>query len=197
LNAGGARSLDAPGSARRKCGMNPKLAVLAFSLSLAAPLAAQTGQALPLANGGFEEELKGWSANADGGMSIASAAAARTGKLGLRVTDGKDSAGSSLGSNRLPAVVGKTYEVRFQGRVVAGAGIGVYLRFFDAKGAVLNTQEKKNQNLVALGRTHTDWQAHSVKGTAPEGATQVEVWIHSYNKNTVTADFDDVALFEL
>ncbi len=178
--------------------MHPKLAVLAFSLSaLAAPLAAQTGKALPLANGGFEEELKGWSANSDGGMSVASAAAARSGKLGLRVTDAKDSAGSSLGSTRLPAVAGKTYEVRFQGRVVEGAGIGVYLRFIDAKGASLNSQQKKNEHIVALGRNHTAWQAHSVKGTAPEGTAKVEVWIHSYNKNTVTADFDDVALFEL
>jgi hypothetical protein len=157
----------------------------------------RAGAPLPLANGGFEAQLTDWNVAADHGMSAASAEAARTGKAGLRVTDASDTLGSSLASKRFPATPGKTYEARFSGRVVSGAGIAVYVRFFDAKGAGLNSQEKKNQNLKALGARDREWADHTVKGTAPDGATQVEVWIHSYSKNKVTADFDDVGLVEL
>ncbi len=158
---------------------------------------ARAEKPLALANGDFEAQLTEWNAATDHGMSVVSAEAARSGKAGLRVTDASETLGSSLASKRFPATAGKTYEARFAGRVVSGAGIAVYVRFYDAKGAGLNTQEKKNQNLKALGARDRDWADHSVKGTAPEGATQVEVWIHSYSKNKVTADFDNVVFVEL
>jgi hypothetical protein len=152
---------------------------------------------LALVNGGFEDGLTGWTATVDNGMSAVAADAAHAGKSGLRVTDGSKELGSSLGSTRLPAVAGKTYEVRCQARVINGGGIGVYLRFIDAKGNVLNTAEKKNQHVISLAKKDSTWQAHAVSGVAPADAVQVEVWIHSYLKNTVTAEFDEIALVEL
>lgn len=177
-----------------------KLARLLLTSTLTTLALAATARAekpLPIANGDFEQSLTGWVNTSDGGMSVASAAAAHTGKLGLRVTDSSDTLGSSLSTKRLPAVAGKSYEVRFAARVVSGAGIGVYLRFIDAKGKVLNSQAQKNENIVALNRNDTEWKSRSVKGTAPAETATVEVWIHSYTKNTVTADFDDVVLVEL
>jgi len=171
------------------------LVALFTGLGLAA--AARAEKVLPLPNGDFEAQLAEWNAANDNGMSAATAAAARAGKAGLRVTDASDALGSSLASKRFPAAPGKIFEARFSGRVVSGAGIAVYLRFFDAKGNALNTQEKKNQNLKALGAGDREWTDHAVKGIAPEGATQVEVWIHSYSKNKVTADFDNIVLVEL
>ena len=175
--------------------MKTRALLLVSTLALVATARAE--KPLPLANGDFEQALTGWLNPADGAMSVASAAAAHGGKLGLRVTDASDTLGSSLATKRLPAVAGTAYEVRFAGRVVSGAGIGVYLRFFDAKGQALNTQEKKNENILALNRGDTAWQTRALKATAPAGTATVEVWIHSYSKAQVTADFDDVSLIEL
>lgn len=78
-----------------------------------------------------------------------------------------------------------------------GDGIAVYLRFYNEKGEFLNTPALKNQINVAIRRDAADWKAFAKKGVAPAGATQVEVWVHSFTANVVTADFDDFVLVEL
>lgn len=171
----------------------PLLAAALFSTSLA--VAAE--KSIPLPNPGFEEKTASWINTSDQGMSVAVPEAARSGQLGLRVTDSSDTLGSSLASKRFPVTPGKAYEVRFQGRMVKGQGIAVYLRFNDAAGKALNSQELKNQVNVVLQRGDTQWKPFSAKGTAPATATQVDIWIHSFNKSTVTADFDDFELVEL
>jgi hypothetical protein len=147
-------------------------------------------------NSGFEQKGESWKADQDNGMSTFIAEAAHTGKLGLRVSDASATLGSSLTSPRFPASAGKTYEVRFYGRNVKGAGIAVYLKFYDAAGKLLNTPELKNQVNVPVRRTDTDWKQFSLAGAAPATATQVEIWIHSFTKNEVTADFDDFVLVQ-
>lgn len=177
--------------------MKPRSLLIASLLSLGLAATARAEKAVPLANGGFEQKLIGWSHSGDNAMSVPVAEAARTGKLGLRVTDASDTLGSSVATKRLPAVAGKTYEVRFAGRVVSGSGIGVYVRFFDAKGKPLNSQAKKNEIIATLNKNDTEWKDRSAKGVAPADTALVEVWIHSFSKNLVTADFDDVTLIEL
>jgi hypothetical protein len=152
---------------------------------------------LVLVNGDFEQQLTGWSATGDNGMSAVVAEAAHTGKLGLRVTDASDTLGSSLAAAKFPATAGKTYEVRFASRLIKGNAIGVYVRFYDAKGDFLNTPEKKNQNILRMTVRDTEWKDRSLKAVAPEGSVQVEVWIHSFTKGQVTADFDGFSLVEL
>jgi hypothetical protein len=152
---------------------------------------------LALVNGDFEQQLTGWSATGDNGMSAAVAVAAHSGKLGLRVTDASDTLGSSVATAKFPAVAGKTYAVRFASRVITGNAIGVYLRFYDAKGGYLNTPEKKNQNILRMTTKDTAWKDQVLKGVAPEGSVQVEVWVHSFTKGQVTADFDGFSLVEL
>ncbi|MCX6956712.1 MAG: carbohydrate binding domain-containing protein [Verrucomicrobia bacterium] len=152
---------------------------------------------LALANGDFEQQLTGWKAEGDNGMSAAVPEAAHTGKLGLRVTDTSDTLGSSLAAAKFPAVPGKTYEVRFASRIIKGNFVGVYLRFYDAKGGYLNTPEKQNQNILRMTTKDTEWKDRVLKGVAPEGAVQVEVWVHSFTKGQVTADFDGFSLVEL
>ena len=90
--------------------------------------AARAEKPLALVNGDFEQQLTGWSATGDNGMSAAVAVAAHSGKLGLRVTDASDTLGSSVATAKFPAVAGKTYAVRFASRVITGNAIGVYLR---------------------------------------------------------------------
>lgn len=163
---------------------------------LATTAAFAAEKTLPVPNPGFEEKLAGWNAANDNAMSAAIPEAARSGKLGLRVTDASDTLGSSLAAKRFPATPGRTYEVRFQGRIVKGEGIAVYLRFYDAKGAFLNRPELKNQINVPVRRGDTEWKAFTKQGVAPAGAVEVEVWVHSFTKNVVTADFDDFVLLE-
>lgn len=158
---------------------------------------ARAEKPLALANGDFEQQLTGWTASNDNGMSAVVAAAAHTGKLGLRVTDTSDTLGSSLAAAKFPATPGKTYEVRFASRVIKGNAVGVYVRFYNAKGEYLNTPEKKNQNIFRMTVKDTEWKERALKGVAPEGAVQVEVWIHSFTKGQVTADFDGFSFFEL
>ena len=159
--------------------------------------AARAEKPLALVNGDFEQQLTGWSATGDNGMSAAVAVAAHSGKLGLRVTDASDTLGSSVATAKFPAVAGKTYAVRFASRVITGNAIGVYLRFYDAKGGYLNTPEKKNQNILRMTTKDTAWKDQVLKGVAPEGSVQVEVWVHSFTKGQVTADFDGFTLFDL
>lgn len=178
--------------------MNLKQILLAGCLTGVVTLSpARAEKPLALANGDFEQQLTGWIATNDNGMSAAVAEAAHTGKLGLRVTDTSDTLGSSLAAAKFPATPGKTYEVRFASRVIKGNYVGVYLRFYDAKGGYLNTPEKKNQNILRMTTKDTEWKDRTLKGVAPEGAVQVEVWVHSFTKGQVTADFDGFSLVEL
>ncbi len=115
--------------------MNLKLILIAGCLTGVVALSmARAEKPLALANGDFEQQLTGWTATNDNGMSAVVAEAAHTGKLGLRVTDASDTLGSSLAAAKFPATPGKTYEVRFASRVIKGNSVGVYLRFYDAKG---------------------------------------------------------------
>jgi hypothetical protein len=168
-------------------------ALVVFSLAATA----RAEKPIAIANGGFEEQLTGWDVTRDNGMSVATAEAARKGKFGLRVTDKSDTLGSSLGTKQIPVTPGKAYEARFSARLVSGQGIAVYIRFFNAKGEVLNTLEKKNQNSVGITRAAKEWTDFSVKGVAPADAAKVDVWVHSFLKNVVTADFDEISFFEL
>lgn len=169
------------------------LAALCLAIS-AVGFAADTVITVP--NSGFEQKGEGWKADLDHGMSTFIPEAAHTGKLGLRVTDTSATLGSSLFSPRFTAIAGKSYEARFYGRNLKGAGIAVYLKFYDAAGKLLNTPELKNQINVPVRRTDTEWKQFSVAGVAPATATQVEIWVHSFTKNEVTADFDDFVLVQ-
>lgn len=184
----------APPVASRSCRM--KITYLAVILAAVVPFASAAESVIPLANAGFEEGLAGWNAAGDNAMSAVVPEAAKSGKLGLRVTDTSDTLGSSVASKRFPAVAGRAYEVRFQARAVKGEGIAVYLRFYNAKGEFLTRPELKNQINVPVRRGDTEWKAFSKEGVAPAGSVHVEVWIHSFTKNVVTADFDDLVLVE-
>jgi len=156
------------------------------------------GQSLELPNPGFEEELANWTvSNQDNGMSSISPEAARNGKAGLRVDDQSSEFGSSIFSSALPAVAGQKYSVRFWARNVAGEGLAVYLIFFDSQNRYLNKQELGNENLLMIPKSTQDWEQFTLTGIAPDGAATVKIWIHSFTKNQVMADIDDLTVLEL
>lgn len=147
-----------------------------------------------LSNGSFEEQAKDWVLTADNDMSKVVADAAKTGKLGLRVTDESDTLGSSAGSQKIASAAGKSYKLTCQARVVSGNGIGLYLQFSDKDGKQLLRQELNNQATEPI--KGADWAEYTVTAKAPENAAFVRAWIHSYTKNKVVADVDDVVLVE-
>ncbi|MBN8215109.1 MAG: hypothetical protein J0L75_00610 [Spirochaetes bacterium] len=145
-----------------------------------------------LSNPGFEKGLEGWNNADDGGMTAVLAEAARGGKAGLRVSDEKENAGSSLMSAPLKVAAGKKIKLTFHARSVkAGDGLGVYLRIFDAAGKQLNGQPK--EELVVPG-AHADWKAYTLLSTAPAGAANFHVWVHSFGKAKSVVDLDDFDL---
>jgi hypothetical protein len=156
------------------------------------------GESLDLPNPGFEEELSSWTVSSqDNGMSQVSPEAARNGAAGLRVDDQNSEFGSSLFSSALPATAGQKYAVRFWARNVSGEGLAVYLIFFDAQNRYLNKQELGNENLLMIPRDSLEWEQFSVEGVAPDGAATVKVWIHSFTKNQVVAEVDDLTVVEV
>ncbi|AHF89498.1 endopolygalacturonase [Opitutaceae bacterium TAV5] len=168
-----------------------------LALLLLAPFAlraATDGDAasLPLPNPGFESGLDGWIVNEGAApMSAAIPEAARTGKLGLRVTDNSDTAGSSVAAPRFPVEPGRAYRLTVHARLISGDGVGVYLRFFDAKGKHLNPWPKASDSAAIQSRT---WRAVTVTAAPPAGAVSLDAWIHTYAGSKVTVDFDDLSI---
>jgi hypothetical protein len=143
-----------------------------------------------IANPGFELDLTDWATRTDRDMSAAVEAAARSGNAGLRVTDEDPEAGSALFSLPTEVTPGTKYELSCWARGVSGSGrVGLYLRF-------LNENEKlvKKEKSVAMSCETKEWKRYAVTDTAPEGAVQAQVWIHSFAKDTPVLDIDDIEL---
>jgi hypothetical protein len=156
--------------------------------------AATTPLSSTLPNPDFEIGLEGWHDAAPHTMCRLSTTAAHTGLQGLNIDDQSPQRGSDFSSTRLAAIPGQTYRTSFWGRVNVGSGVGVYLRFFDANGRVLNDEVRQNEIRLNLPTEDTQWTQYTFTGVAPHNAVAVEIWIHSYNAATVNADFDDFTL---
>lgn len=141
---------------------------------------------MAFANPGFESSWTGWTRDSgDNNMSSLLAAAARTGYNGLRVTDTNATLGSSVTSPAFSVSPGKVYAVRYWTRTLSGAnGIGMYLQFFNASGALL-------QSTSGGVPTSTPWQQARYQTAAPSNSLTAKIWIHSYSTGIQTADFDD------
>lgn len=153
-------------------------------------LAFASAGAEEIPNGGFEQDLTDWDSRGDRNMSQAVKDAARTGQLGVRVTDESDGQGSSLVSLPVEVLPGTPYELSCWGRGVSGAGgVGVYLRFLNEKGRGIG-----KDRAVTVPAEVKEWKPYAVKGVAPEGAVSAVVWIHSYAKDMPVVDLDDFVL---
>ena len=151
---------------------------------------------LPLANAGFEDGEVGWT-DLSPPFATVSAESARSGKLGLRVTDDSKTQGSTVRSAKIPVTAGRHYAVRFWAKMLRRQGVGVYVEFWDEKGRILTTQARGNLNVLGLPARATDWRQFTIAAQAPEGATALTVWIHSFNASITTVDLDDFDVTEL
>lgn len=149
-----------------------------------------------LANPGFESGLRGWENISDSGMSRSTPEAAFRGAAGLRVEDTDTQRGSSLRSAAFPAAPGQSFRVNFSARLVSGAGIAVYLQFLDQVKRVINVTDQGATDFLMLSPSLADFAPQSLSAKAPPGAVAVQLWIHSFNKDVVVADFDEFELIE-
>ncbi|MBC2603415.1 carbohydrate binding domain-containing protein [Puniceicoccus vermicola] len=144
---------------------------------------------LPLKNPDFENNSEGWIIRDK--MSQVDPSAAKSGTLGLLVDDQDNQRGSDVRSEKISIQSGHSYQLDFDAKLIDGAGIAVYLQFYDAIGRRI--QAKDN---IEILRTITakDWESHSLAATAPDNANSVDIWIHSFNGNLVKAAFDNFVL---
>ena len=172
-----------------------KLIPMAVVLLTLPSLHAQQVVADELLNPGMEDGLENWKVTAeDGGKSTVTPEAARSGKLGLHVQDEDPDSGSDCQSNLIPASPGETWTAKCKARIVNGANIGFYVRFFDAKFKLLTTKDLENENIVVVPDKQFDWDDLTVSGEAPEGTAYVGIWIRSFTQSIATGQFDDFSL---
>lgn len=169
------------------------IGILAFALFFPHIVVVASEQLLE--NSGFEDGLNGWTTPAiDGGMSQASPDAANSGKLGLLVADEDEEGGSELLSSRVPASEGQLLRVRFQGKIVSGRGLTVYLVFYDQAGAPLNAAKFGNEIFTLIEPRFPDWNRYQFEGIAPAGTASAGIRVHSIIRERVTAHLDDFSI---
>lgn len=162
------------------------------SILLLTPLVLLADFPVSLAQPGFEAGFEGWELGAnDAGMSVVSAEAARTGNLGLKVTDTSTSIGSWLYSPKFPALPGAAYQLKFWSRIISGSGVGAYLLFYDAN---QNPIPPNSAFVLSIPSSAADWTSFTLDAIAPANAAYIAIQVHSYNANTVVAHFDDFSL---
>ena len=171
------------------------LLLLALLQPATAPAPAEpTDDQSLVANGDFEDGMNDWISK-DNGMSQVRGEAARTGSLGLRVSDEDEQKGSSLASRFAPATPNRTYLFRGYARVMSGKEAAIHIQFFDKDNKPLTKKEFNNDILVKV--KGGDWKLYTLRGTAPENTAFVRVWIHTFNAAQTIADFDDITLHEV
>ncbi|MFH1498741.1 MAG: hypothetical protein ABII82_13050 [Verrucomicrobiota bacterium] len=155
--------------------------------------------ALPLANGGFEDGLAGWTLEGEGaGVLQVVPDAASIGAKGLRIHD--ESTGKwQLLSAPLPARAGAVYAMSYwaRGRGEPGA-INVSIFFHDAAGERLKSEKAERRYWPGVPvKTGPVWFDKAVaKAIAPVGAHTVQVAITPIMRKLRAADIDDIRLIE-
>ncbi|MBL8993366.1 MAG: hypothetical protein JNM63_08505, partial [Spirochaetia bacterium] len=116
--------------------------------------------------------------------------AAHSGRAGVRVNDSSEKAGSSLASARMAVKAGAEMQLSWYSRLLSGSGIAVYTRYYDADGKPVALDAPVNMNIVS-GK---EWKENTAEISVPRGAVEMEIWIHSFSRDRVVADFDDFDL---
>jgi hypothetical protein len=80
--------------------------------------------------------------------------------------------------------------------VESGSGVGVYVRYLDASGKVLNMLEggKWSAGVTTATGKPGEWTPFQMPFSVPEETTRLQIWIHSANAAVVTAYLDELAI---
>lgn len=148
-----------------------------------------------LHNPGFEEGLTSWRTGVkDPDVATAAPHAAQSGALGLEIQSPDDKGSMSLVSDPVQCEAGQAYQVNFWARTLSGSGASVYLRFYDANGKLLSSQEERNHVLRVIPGDQKEWGYFSLAGIAPDRSVNIRVAVHLFGGLKVIAHFDDFEL---
>ncbi|MBD3173889.1 MAG: hypothetical protein GF320_01810, partial [Armatimonadia bacterium] len=158
------------------------------------PLEVSTGDAL-LPNGDFSRSGFFWSIPADGLASI-SGERAFAGDRSLHITDTSEGRGTNIDSGRVPVEAGRSYTLSGHVYHVSGSGVGMYVKYLDESGQVLNVSDERGhmEPVGTLEGPEGQWTPFSFGFTPPEGTAALRVWIHSYNGAVVEAFVDGLRI---
>ena len=146
-----------------------------------------------LRNGGFEYGSWGWHVPQDS-MGVLSAEQAADGKHSLKIVDETKQRGSSITSARMAVTDAGSLEVRGKVFQISGHGVGIYVRFLDENGKLLNQTDGKGgmQAVTSAKGTVGKWATFSKKFAAPKGTAFLQVWIHSANAGVAAVYLDEL-----
>ncbi len=150
-----------------------------------------------LRNGGFEMQTFGWLLRRNG-MGRLSNARAAAGKTSLHIKDASRRGGSDISSAPMAIATAGAFEIRGKVFAVAGdkSGLGVYVKYLDAEGELLNQQSKPGwlKPLGSLGGADRRWRNFAFRFTPPPGTVKLQVWLHTYNAARVELHLDDLTV---
>lgn len=144
-------------------------------------------------NGGFELGLYGWTLGTMGEISDAQAS---RGSHSLKITDPSRDTGSSVTSAPMDIGAERSYLLSGKVLVESGPGVGVYVRYLDAAGQVLNMLDggKWSGGVTTAAGQPGQWTPFQMAFTVPGETTRLQIWIHSANAAVVTAYLDELAI---
>jgi hypothetical protein len=150
-----------------------------------------------LRNGGFELGAWCWNLPKDGFAEVSTEQAA-SGQRSLKITDHDKQRGSNVTSARIPVNGAAGFVLRGKVYHVKGRGVGVYVRFLNARREIINMSDLKSTKSAVCVPTGAEgkWEAFALPfHTTPETAA-IQVWIHSGNAADVEAYLDDLEIIK-
>lgn len=148
-----------------------------------------------LFNGDFALGAEGWSMPANSLGEITDETAA-VGERSLKITDESETAGSSVTSARLAVGGGSRWVLSGQVYHVSGSGVGMYMRYYDEAGNLLNERDERGWigPLGSLEEAVGEWAPFEYAFQVPGSAASMDLWIHSYSAAQVVAYIDDLRI---
>jgi len=159
------------------------------------PAPATSGNVVPR-NGGFEEGSWAWSLGHNGMGSVSSEQAAG-GQASLKVVDRSTTDGSDISSARMRIARPGRFELRGKVFPVSGSGLGIYVRYLDEAGNLLNMPRNARgwiDPVTVLGGADRRWKRFKAAFEAPPGTMYLQVWIHSMTSARVEAYLDELEI---
>jgi hypothetical protein len=146
-------------------------------------------------NGSFEYGMYGWNLR-PGGLATLSDEQASVGKHSLKIVDPRKDYGSSVTSAPMDIGTARSFELTGKVFIESGPGIGVYVRYLDEGGKVLNmlSSYKWSGGVVSATGQPGEWTAFTMPFTVPEETKRLQIWIHSANAGVVTGYLDEISI---
>ncbi|MEW6356469.1 MAG: heparinase II/III family protein [Planctomycetota bacterium] len=149
-----------------------------------------------LRNGSFEEGTWGWQIREDSMGSLSNEQASE-GKTSLKIVDRNKKDGSSITSARMTIEKVGPFELRGKVFCVSGDGVGLYMRYLDKDGNMLNHRINE-QGWIGAVTTVTGpagkWEPFVAPFTPPEGTKFLQLWIHSASTAITEAYLDELEI---